>query len=111
MERAAADCGLLPWEAEELTFGELKTRLQAVGDRERRRAQNAAVVAYHQMGLLAQVLAGVKSPELYEAFPLWDEADIRDMKVEKYRRVMERYAAAGRGGDKHGQSHRTADSG
>lgn len=107
----AADCGLLPWEAEELTQGELHLRLQAVRNRERRWAQETAVVAYHQMGLLGQVLAGGKAPELYEVFPLWDEAEIREMKVEKYRRIMERYAAAGGGGDKHEQSGRTADSG
>ena len=63
---------------------------------ERRAAQRQAIVAYQQAGLIARALTGGKLPEIYEAFPFWEEEEIKEMKVEKYRSIMERYASAGR---------------
>lgn len=92
---------MLPWEADALTFGELKSRLEGLRERERQQMQCQAVLAYQQIGLLAQVFGGGSIQEVYELFPFWEEAEIRALKVEKYRQIMERYVRAGKGGDEH----------
>lgn len=64
--------------------------------------QLEAMIAYQQAGLIAAALAGEKVPEMYEVFPLWSEETVRQMKLEKYRRIMERHAAV-KGGEDHGR--------
>lgn len=102
LDRLAGGSGLLPWEADGLTFGELRSRLEGLRERERQQMQCQAVIAYQQVGLLAEVFGGGKIREVYEIFPFWEEEEIRELKVEKYRQIMERYACAGKGGDGHG---------
>lgn len=53
-----------------------------------------ALIAYQQAGLNAAAMAGEKLPEIYEVFPLWEEAEVRRMKLERIRRIMERHAGA-----------------
>ncbi len=86
-----------------MTFGELADRLEGMREREERHMQLEAMIAYQQVGLIAGALAGERAPDLYEAFPLWSEEEIRQMKLEKYRRIMARYAAA-KGGKSHGRT-------
>lgn len=67
-------------------------------ERLRQEGKAAALVAMRQAELTALALGGKKLPEVYEAFPFWTEEEVRERKVEKYRRVMERYAAASAAG-------------
>ncbi|MCD8190550.1 MAG: hypothetical protein LUD78_10085 [Clostridiales bacterium] len=83
--------GLSPWEVEELTWGEVARAVRAHGERERRVAQRQAVIAWQQAGLIAQALTEGKLDEVYEVFPYWNEEEIRQRKVEKYRRMLERH--------------------
>lgn len=78
-----------------MTCGEVAETILSRREGERRRAQRQSVIAYQQAGLIAQALAAGRLPEIYEVFPYWEEEEIREMKLEKYRRIMERYAAAG----------------
>lgn len=65
--------------------------------------QLEAMIAYQQAGLMAGALSGERAPEIYEVFPLWSEETVRQMKLEKYRRIMERHAAV-KGGEYHGRT-------
>lgn len=42
-------------------------------------------------------LAGEAPPALYEVFPFWTTDEVNEMKLAKYRKVMERQAAMGGG--------------
>lgn len=66
--------------------------------------QQEAIIAYQQVGLVAQMLSGGAVQEIYEVFPFWDEEEVRALRVEKVRQRMERYVAAGKGGEKNGRS-------
>ena len=37
------------------------------------------------------------SPEIWEVFPFWTDEEVRELKVAKYRRIMDKYVAAGGG--------------
>ncbi|MCC8075926.1 MAG: hypothetical protein LIO95_08325 [Clostridiales bacterium] len=86
--------GLPPWEVEDLTWGEVAEAVRAHRERERRRAQRQAVIAWQQAGLIAQALTEGQLDEVYEVFPYWNEEEIRARKVEKYRQMMERHAGS-----------------
>lgn len=87
---------------EELTWGEAVETVLARREGERRRNQQRSVIAWVQAQLTGLAMAGEQLPEVWEAFPFWNEEEIKEMKLEKYRRIMERYAAAGKGGSSHG---------
>lgn len=36
-------------------------------------------------------------PEIWEVFPFWTDEEVRFLKVEKYRKIMDKYVAAGGG--------------
>lgn len=36
-------------------------------------------------------------PEIWEAFPFWTDEEVRSLRVEKYRRIMDKYVAVGGG--------------
>ena len=93
-------------EPEELTFGELREAVELSRERERRAMQNLSVVAYRQVCLIGRLLAGEALPPLTEAFPFWDEAEIREARLAHYRGVMERHAAADRKESDHGTVER-----
>lgn len=78
---------------EELTFGELAEALEIGAERERRILQLLSLVAYRHAVLTAQALAGQPLPAIGEAFPFWSEEELRQAKLEHYRRVMQRHAA------------------
>ncbi|MCD8007931.1 MAG: hypothetical protein LUF68_03175 [Clostridiales bacterium] len=86
--------GIPPWELEDLTWGEVAGAVRAQRERERRRAQQQAVIAWQQAGLIAQALTEGQLDEVYEIFSYWNEEEIRQWKVEKYRRMMERHTGA-----------------
>lgn len=79
-------------EPEELTFGEVREELELAAERERRMLQYLSVIAYRHAVLTARALAGERLPPLGEAFPFWSEEELRQAKLEHYRRVMERHA-------------------
>ncbi|MCD8146001.1 MAG: hypothetical protein LUD84_01780 [Clostridiales bacterium] len=86
--------GIPPWELENLTWGEAAGVVRACRERERRRAQRQAAIAWQQAGLIAQAMTEGRMDEVYEVFPYWNEEEIRQRKVEKYRQMMERHAGA-----------------
>lgn len=57
---------------------------------ERRWFQQRALAAWGEMLLRGYQLAGRRPPELYEVFPFWNRDEVNEMKVEKYRRMLER---------------------
>ena len=79
-------------ESGEWTWGELLGRIEGVREEERRRLQGQALTARGEALLLGRLLAGERLPELYEAFPFWNEEEVNEMKVAKVRRIMERQA-------------------
>ncbi len=79
-------------EPEELTFGEVREELELMAERERRMLQSLSVIAYRHAVLTVRALAGERLPPLGEAFPFWSEEELRQAKLEHYRRVMERHA-------------------
>lgn len=91
--REGCIAGLGPWELEEMTWGEILFFVESRREGERRRAQRRAFIAYQQAGLIAQAVAEGKLPEVYEVFPFWNEEEVREMKLERYRSMMERMAA------------------
>lgn len=93
MEALAWAAGVSPLESDAWTWGELLAAVQGMQERERRQGQQDAVIAMQQAALTALALCGKKLPEPYEAFPFWTEEEAREQKLEKYRRIMERYAA------------------
>lgn len=76
-----------------MTCGEAVETILARQEGHRRRMQDEAVVAYQQAGLIARAVVEGKMPEIYEVFPFWTEEEVRQMKLEHWKRVMERYAA------------------
>lgn len=86
---------------EELTFGELAQVLEIGAERERRFLQALSLVAYRHAALTAQALAGRTLPAIGEAFPFWTE-ELRQAKLEHYRRIMQRHAAQKREEEHHG---------
>lgn len=79
-------------EPEELTYGELVETLELGAERERRFLQGLALVAYRHAALTARALAGRELPPVGEAFPFWTEEELREAKLERCRRMMERHA-------------------
>lgn len=84
-----------------MTCGEVMETVRAFREGERRKMQQRSIIAWEQAALTARALAGEPLPEVYEAFPFWEEDEIREQKVAHYRAVMERYAARRRGGNGH----------
>ena len=41
----------------------------------------------------AMLSRDAKVPEIYEAFPFWTDAEIREMKLEQYKALMQRVTA------------------
>lgn len=68
-----------------------------MAERERRQGKLLAVAAMRQAELTARALGGGRLPEVWEAFPFWTEEEIQGMRLQKYRHIMERYAASGAG--------------
>lgn len=71
--------------------------IRAYRERKRRDGKNLSVVAAGCAQYVAAYLGGGQVPDLSEVFPFWTDEERKQMKVEKYRRIMERYAAAGGG--------------
>lgn len=78
---------------EAMTCGEVTETVLARREARRRKNQERSVIAYQQAGLIARGMVEGKLPEIYEVFPFWNEEEIREMKLEHWRAVMERYAA------------------
>lgn len=83
-----------------MTCGEVVETILSRREGERRAAQRQSIIAYGEAGLFARALLGGKLPEVYEVFPFWEEEEVNRMKLEKYRRIMEAYAAGGKAVEK-----------
>lgn len=79
------------------TVGEISDQVRGYRERRRREHQAESVIALQAACLTAHALCGGKIPEVYEIFPFWEEEEVKEAKLAKYRRIMERYAARGGG--------------
>lgn len=84
-------------EGEELTFGELQERMEKAELRQRRWLQQLSLIAYRHAVLVAQALSGQSLPAVEEAFPFWSEEELKQLRLSRYRSMMERLAAQNRG--------------
>lgn len=84
-------------EGEELTFGELQERMERAELRQRRWLQQLSLIAYRHAVLVAQVLSGQSLPSVEEAFPFWTEEELKELRLSRYRSMMERLAAQKQG--------------
>lgn len=91
--RLACEEGLLPWQAEELTWGEAVLTVEARRGRRRVLGQQQALIAWEQAGLTAQAVLAGKLPPVYECFPFWTEEEVRQLRLEQYRSLLEGLAA------------------
>lgn len=87
-----------PLESGDWTWGELVSRIHGVREGERRWFRQQALVAWGEMVLRGRQLAGEHLPELYEVFPFWNTEEVNEMRVARYRGMLERMA----GGDRDG---------
>lgn len=87
---------------EDWTQGEIIEQVQAYCERRRREGQQSSIVAARQAERTGLMLSGSgkKLPEVYETFPFWTEDEIKLLRVEKVRSIMNRWAASGgKGGE------------
>ena len=98
MEALAWGCGVSPLESREWTWGELLGVVEADQERQRRLLQNQALIAWGQAAVLCRHLAGEKQLPIYEVFPFWTTDEVNEMRLNEYRRRMERMAAKGGNG-------------
>ena len=98
MEALAWGCGVSPLESREWTWGELLGVVEADQERQRRLLQNQALIAWGQAAVLGRHLAGEKQLPIYEVFPFWTTDEVNEMRLNEYRRRMERMAAKGGNG-------------
>ena len=98
MEALAWGCGVSPLESGEWTWGELLGVVEAAQERQRRLLQNQALIAWGQAAVLCRHLAGEKQLPIYEVFPFWTTDEVNEMRLNEYRRRMERMAAKGGNG-------------
>lgn len=69
---------------------------------QRRRNQAEALIAWVQAGLTARAVLEGSLGEVYECFPFWTDEEVRELKVEKVRRMLE--SMAGRKNESPAQS-------
>lgn len=79
------------------TFGEIMAQVRADGERQRREGQFLASVAAGEAVMVASQFSKGANPEIWEVFPFWTDKEVQSLKVEKYRRIMDKYVAAGGG--------------
>lgn len=87
--------GISAYAIENWTWGEVCTQIIASLERERRRNQELAAVAVGGAQYVARYLCGGQVPELAEVFPFWTDEERNEMKVNKYRKMMERIVRGG----------------
>lgn len=66
--------------------------LQGRQEAERQRCQRAALIAWEQAALTARAVLEGSLGEVYECFPFWTDEEVRALRVEKYRAMLERMA-------------------
>lgn len=91
--------GISAFEIMDWTLAEIIEQVRAYSDRRRRECQQLARIAYAESGMIAVRFSGKgkQIPEIWEVFPFWTDEEVQELKVEKYRRIMEKYAATGGG--------------
>lgn len=91
--------GIPAFEIMDWTLAEIIEQVRAYNDRRRRECQQLARIAYGESGMIAVRFGGKgqQIPEIWEVFPFWTDEEVREFRVEKYRRIMEKYAATGGG--------------
>lgn len=81
--------GLLPDQAEALTWGEALLLLEERERGRRESRQAAALIAWEQAALTARALLEGRLGEVYECFPFWTDEEVRELKVERIRSMLE----------------------
>lgn len=58
-----------------------------------------AIIAQRQAQLISAYVAGEgNGVEVYEAFPFWTEEEEKELRIQKYKQIMERWVATTGGG-------------
>lgn len=72
-------------------------QVHGYAERRRRAGQDLAYAAYGEAYLIALRFAPGKRhpPDLWEVFPFWTAEEVKAERLEKYRKIMEKHAAAG----------------
>lgn len=97
MEREALIAGVPFDDVDDLTDLEIGVIARAYRERQRREHQALAVIEHTHAILIGHVISpNGHVPAVYEAFPFWTREETEEMKVAKYRAIMERHAAAKR---------------
>lgn len=74
-------------------------------ERQRRAHQAESVIAARAAyyGALSLSGNGKPLPEVYDLFPFWTEEEVKECRIEKYRAILMRHAASGKGGERASQ--------
>ena len=90
--------GISPLEVEEWTWGEAAAAVRAYRRRERLRGQALSLIAARAAGRGARGLAGGGLGRGDGGFPFGEGGEVRALRVEHYRQIMQRHAASARAG-------------
>lgn len=90
--------GIPAIDVEDWTIGEIRAQVLAYHERKRREEKTRAHIATGEAVMIGyQFSNGKAAPDLWEVFPFWTEEEVKEARLEKYRRIMEKYTAAGGG--------------
>ena len=97
--KEAVIAGVSLFDCYDYTFGELIIITDAYYERQRREHKMQAIIAQRQAQLISAYVAGEgNSVEVYEVFPFWTEEEEKELRIQKYKQIMERWVATTGGG-------------
>ena len=71
------------------TWGEVIDAVEAYRERKRREYQNLSVIAKGQALMTALYVSGEgKETEVYDFFPFWTQAEVKEMLLKKYKNML-----------------------
>lgn len=78
----------------------MNAAIEADQIRLKRQYQALAVIEHTHALMVGQVFSpGSHVPAVYEAFPFWTEEEVKEMRLAKYKAIMERHVAKGKRGE------------
>jgi hypothetical protein len=74
----------------DFTMKEVQEWISVEAEKEKRKMKRNAVVAFYHASFVAKLIAADKKKDysIYENFPLWDDDEVAEMKVEEYKRRL-----------------------
>lgn len=82
-------------ELDDWTWGEMLSQIDAYNERKRRESKVMAAIAAGGARYVASYMGGGRAPDLAEVFPFWSDEEVKELKLSKYRKMMEKLAAGG----------------